>query len=210
MLFRSRAQQKKEFVRRPTRDLHRSTIGIVGLGGVGRRVAEVLSPFKTQILATDWYPIDKPPQVAELLPPDRLDEILPRIDILILCVPLTDRTRNMIDAKVIAKLRRGSILINVARGPLVVEADLVAALESGHLAAAAMDVTYKEPLPPESRLWEQTNVIITPHVGGQSARRIDDMTDFFCENIRRYQTGQPLRNLLEDKSLGFPTRRIGH
>ena len=201
-----RAQQKKEFIRRPTRDLHRSTIGIVGLGGVGRRVAEVLAPFKTRILATDWYPIDKPPHVAELLPPEKLDEILSRVDILILCVPLTSRTRDMIDAKTLAKMRRGTILINVARGPLVVEADLVAALESGQLAAAAMDVTYTEPLPPTSKLWNLPNVLITPHVGGQSARRIGDMTDFFCDNLRRFQTGQPLRNLLTDKILGFPTR----
>ena len=202
-----RAQQKKEFIRRPTRDLHRSTIGIVGLGGVGRRVAEVLAPFKTRILATDWYPIDKPPHVAELLPPEKLDQILPQVDILILSVPLTNRTRDMIDAKALAKMRRGTILINVARGPLVVEDDLVAALESGQLAAAAMDVTYTEPLPPTSKLWDLPNVIITPHVGGQSARRIDDMTDFFCDNLRRYQSGQPLRNLLTDKSLGFPVRR---
>ncbi|MGE0610258.1 MAG: NAD(P)-dependent oxidoreductase, partial [Pirellulales bacterium] len=83
---------------------------------------------------------------------------------------------------------------------------LVAALESGHLAGAALDVTEQEPLPPGSRLWEMPNVIITPHVAGQSARRIDDMTDFFCDNLRRYLAGQPLKNLV-DKQLGFPIRK---
>jgi phosphoglycerate dehydrogenase-like enzyme len=198
-----RAQQKREFIRRPTRDLHHARIGIVGLGGNGRRLAEVLSAFRTFILATDWFPENKPSTVAELLPADALDSILPRIDILILAAPLNDHTRGMIDARRLALLPRGAILINVARGGLVVEDDLIAALESGHLGGAGVDVTDTEPLPPESRLWDIPNVIITPHVGGQAATRIDDMTDFFCRNLARYFAGQPLRNLVI-KELGFP------
>ncbi|HVT30367.1 MAG TPA: NAD(P)-dependent oxidoreductase, partial [Lacipirellulaceae bacterium] len=95
------------------------------------------------------------------------------------------------------------LLINVARGPIVVTDDLVSALESGHLGGAGIDVVDPEPLPPENRLWDLPNVIITPHVGGQSATRADDMTNFFCENLRRYLTGRPLVNLV-DKRLGFP------
>ena len=200
-----RAQQQREFIRRPTRDLTGATVGIVGMGGVGRRLVEVLAAFKTRILATDWYPIDKPPQVESLWPPERLDELLPLVDVLILSVPLTDRTRGMIGAREISLLKPGSLLVNVARGPLVVEDALIAALRSGHLAGAAVDVTATEPLPATSALWELPQVIITPHVGGQSARRIDNMTDFFCENLRRDQAGEPLRNLV-DKRLGFPTR----
>ena len=200
-----RAQQQREFIRRPTRDLTGATVGIVGMGGVGRRLVEVLAAFKTRILATDWYPIDKPPQVESLWPPERLDELLPLVDVLILAVPLTDRTRGMIGAREISLRKPGSLLVNVARGPLVVEDALVAALRSGHLAGAAVDVTATEPLPATSALWELPQVIITPHVGGQSARRIDNMTDFFCENLRRDQAGEPLRNLV-DKRLGFPTR----
>jgi phosphoglycerate dehydrogenase-like enzyme len=201
-----RAQQKKEYIRRPTRDLHGRTIGIVGLGGVGRRVAEVLAPFKTRILATDMFPIDRPAHVESLWSADRLDELLPLVDVLILSVPLTPQTRWMIDARRLALLRPGAILMNVARGQLVVEKDLVAALETGHLAGSGLDVAAEEPLPPTSRLWDLPNVIITPHVGGQSATRIDDMTDFFCENLRRYQSGEPLLNLV-DKRLGFPVRQ---
>ena len=201
-----RAQQKREFIRRPTRDLHRSTIGIVGLGGVGRRIAEVLSPLKTRILATDTFPVDKPDHVESLWEAERLDELLASVDIVILSVPLTDQTRGMIDADALAKMKPGSVLVNVARGPIVVEADLVAALESGKPAAVAMDVTEVEPLPESSRLWEMPNVIITPHVAGQSTRRIDDMTDFFAENLRRHQAGEPLNNLV-DKWLGYPARR---
>ena len=198
-----RAQQKREFIRRATDDLHGKRIGIIGLGRNGRRLAEVLSHFRTTIVATDWFPVNKPPQVAELLPADAVDEILPRVDILILAAPLTNETRNMIDARRLAMLPKGAIVINVARGPLVVTDDLVAALESGHLAGAAVDVTQPEPLPLESRLWDQPNVIITPHVAGQSHSRIDNMTNFFCNNLQRYFAGQPLVNLV-DKRLGFP------
>jgi phosphoglycerate dehydrogenase-like enzyme len=205
-----RAQQKKEFIRRPTRDLTRSTVGIVGLGGVGRRLARLLAAFEVRILATDMFPVDKPEGVEALWPADRLDDLLPRVDILVLCVPLNDSTRGMINASALAKMKPGSLLVNVARGPLVVEADLVAALESGHLAGAVMDVTEQEPLPPTSALWDMPNVIITPHVGGQSAWRIDAMTNLFCRNLRRWQAGLPLINFLTDKRLGFPIRGAGY
>ena len=204
-----RAQQKREFIRRPTRDLTRSTVGIVGLGGVGRRLARLLSAFDAHILATDMFPVDKPPCVEALWPADRLDDLLAAVDILVLCVPLNDTTRGMIDAAKLAKMKPGALLVNVARGPLVVEPDLVAALDAGHLAGAVMDVTDPEPLPPASRLWALPNVIITPHVGGQSSWRIDNMTDLFCRNLRRWQAGLPLINYLADKRLGFPIRGGG-
>ncbi len=198
-----RAQASKEFIRRPTRDLHRQTVGIVGFGGVGRRIAAVLRPFRVRILAADMFPIDKPDYVEALLPHTALDELLPQLDVLLLAVPLTDLTRGMIDGRRLALLRPGAILINVARGPLVDEPALVAALESGRLWGAGVDVTAHEPLPPESKLWDQKNVIITPHVGGQSEWRIDQMTDFFVDNLARDREGRPLRNLV-DKRLGFP------
>ncbi len=204
-----RAQQNKEFVRRPTRDLTRSTVGIVGFGGVGRRLAELLSVFHARILATDMFPVDKPDYVESLLPASRLGEMLPQVDVLVLSVPLNEMTRGMIDAAVLARMKPGALLVNVARGPLVIEADLVASLAEGHLAGAVLDVTDPEPLPPSSRLWEIPGVIITPHVGGQSALRIDNMTDLFCRNLRRWQAGEPLINYLSDKKLGFPIRGEG-
>jgi D-3-phosphoglycerate dehydrogenase len=109
----------------------------------------------------------------------------------------------MIDAAALGRMKRGAILVNVGRGPLVDENALVDALESGQLDSAALDVTPDEPPRPDSRLWTAPNLVITPHVGGQAARRIDAMTDFFCDNLRRYQEDKPLRNLV-DKRLGFP------
>jgi D-3-phosphoglycerate dehydrogenase len=203
-----RAQQAREFVRLPTRDLHGATVGIVGLGGNGRRLADVLSAFRTTTLATDWFPVNKPPTVAELLPADALDAMLPRVEILILCPPLNDHTRGMINADRLARLPRGALVVNVARGPIVVERDLVEALSSGHVGGAGLDVTEEEPLPADSQLWRQPNCIITPHVGGQAASRIDDMTDLFCDNLARFLAQRPLRNLI-DKQLGFPGPQDG-
>ncbi|MEQ8788602.1 MAG: D-2-hydroxyacid dehydrogenase [Pirellulaceae bacterium] len=199
-----RAQQAREFIRRPTLDLHRTTVGIVGFGGNGRRLAEVLAPFRLRMLATDVFPEEKPDYVEALWPAERLDDLLRQSDVLILCVPLNDDTRGMIDAVALARLKPGAIVVNVARGPVIVEADLVAALQSGHLAGAGLDVTEVEPLPVESPLWDMPNVLITPHVGAQSRHRIDDTTQLMCENLRRYLAGKPLRNLV-DKRLGFPS-----
>ncbi|HVA45766.1 MAG TPA: D-2-hydroxyacid dehydrogenase [Pirellulales bacterium] len=203
-----RAQQSKEFIRRPTRDLHRATIGIVGFGGNGRRLAEVLRVFKGRILATDMFPADKPDYVDALWPADRLYDLLAASDIVVLAAPLIPSTRGMIDARALAQMKRSAILVNMARGPLVVEPALVEALRADRLAGAGLDVTQTEPLPADSPLWDLPNVIITPHVGGQSAPRIDDMTDFFCENLRRWQAGRPLLNLV-DKNLGFPVWGAG-
>lgn len=202
-------QDQREFVRRPTRDLTGATVGIVGLGGVGRRIAQVLEPFRCRILATDYFPVDRPPQVAHLGPPEELPHLLSEADILILSAPLTPETDRLIDAKALATLKPGSILINAARGRLVVTEALVDALTSGHLDSAAVDVTAEEPPPANSPLWTAPRLIITPHVAGQSKHRIDAMTEFFCDNLRRHLQGGDLVNLV-DKRLGFPdpkTRR---
>jgi len=204
-----RAQQKKEFVRRATRDLTGRTVGIVGFGGVGRRLAQLLRPFKTRILATDLFPVEKPDGVEALLPADRLEELLAAVDTVVLSLPLNELTRGMFDGAMLGKMKQGTLLANMARGPLIKTEDLVDSLESGHLAGAVMDVTDPEPLPESSRLWEMPNVIITPHVAGQSGRRIDNMTRLFCENLRRRQSGEPLINQLSDKRLGFPIRGEG-
>ncbi|MGI8979206.1 MAG: D-2-hydroxyacid dehydrogenase [Pirellulaceae bacterium] len=226
-----RAAQKKEFIRRPTLDLHGSTVGIVGLGGNGTRIAQVLRPFKTRIIATDMFPQESDPATSSgraalldgsepagaartreasgslvdaIWPADQLDRLLAESDIVILCVPLNAQTRHMIGETELARMKPGSILINVARGEVVKETDLVSALSSGHLAGAGLDVTEVEPLPAESPLWNLPNVLITPHVGAQSRRRADDTTNLITDNICRYFAGQKLLNLV-DKALGYPT-----
>lgn len=199
-----RQQQQREFIRRPTRDLTGSTVLLVGFGGNGRRLAEVLAPWKTRLLATDYFPDQPATGLDQLAGPASLGQLLPKADVVILAAPLTPQTREMIDAEAVSLMKSGSILINVARGGLVVEAAVVAGLESGHLDSAGFDVTPEEPPAAESPLWDAPGLLITPHVGGQSAHRIDRMTDLFCANLVRYSQGRPLINAV-DKRLGFPS-----
>jgi len=195
--------QRKEFIRKPTRDLTGSTVLIVGLGGNGKRLAEVLHPLKTRIFATDYFPDRPAPLVDHLGGPEQLHDFLPHADFIFLTAPLTDQTRYMINASALSVMKPGAILINVARGGLVEEQAVVEALESGHLDSAGFDVTPEEPPAQDSLLWTAPRLIVTPHVGGQSKKRIDRMTDLFCENIIRYRRGRPLINIV-DKKLGFP------
>jgi D-3-phosphoglycerate dehydrogenase len=198
-----RAEAKREFIRLPTDDLRGKTVGIVGLGGNGRMIARVLAPWDVRIVATDHFPINPPEQVEQLWGDDQVDRLLEVSDIVILTLPLNQQTLGMFDRHRLAKMRRGSYLVNVARGAVVVEAALVEALASGQLAGAGLDVTEVEPLAAESLLWDDPKVIITPHVGAQSARRVDDTTNLACLNLRRYLDGQPPLNRV-DKQLGFP------
>ena len=199
-----RAQQAREFIRQPTDDLRGKTVGIVGFGGNGRRIAEVLASFDVRLLATDLFPVDCPSYVSDLWHADALPKLLQESDIVVLCIPLNEANWHLIDSEALALMKPGATLINVARGAVVHEAALVAALKSKRLAAVGLDVAEVEPLPSESPLWEMSNVIITPHVGAQSASRVTDTTSFFCENLRRFQSGAPLLNRV-DKRLGFPT-----
>ena len=197
------AQKRREFTRHPTDDLHGKRVGIVGFGGVGKRVAELLAPYRVKIVATDYFPQVCPPHVRAVWPADKFPELLRRSDIVILCVPLTSTTRGMIGTKELSIMPRGSILINVCRGDVLVESALVDALTQGHLSGAAVDVVCNEPPDLERLVWQAPNLIITPHVAGQSGVRIDRMTDLFCENLLRFNRGSPLLNLV-DKNIGFP------
>ena len=193
----------REFVRRPTDDLHGKRIGIVGLGGNGRRLVQLLAPFQVTLAATDYYPVRQPPEVQHLWGADGLLKLARQSDILILALPLNSQTERLISREVLQAMPRGSYLINVARGQVVDEVALVEALQEGQLQAAGVDVTYVEPLPPESPLWELPNVIITPHVGAQAASRVDDSTRLAIENLKRFMANQQLLNIV-DKQLGFP------
>jgi serine/threonine-protein kinase len=207
--FNAGTPDYRKFLRRPTKDLTDATVGIAGFGGVGRRIAEILAPFRTSIIATDLYPADKPPYVDELWYADRLDSLLSQSDVTILCLPLNEQTRGLFNAERLRNIKQDALLVNVARGPLIDTDALVDVLRTGQLAGAVMDVTAPEPLPAEHPLWDFfPKVIITPHVGGQSQRRFVDVVDIFTANIKRFRSGRPLINYLtaEGKKLGFPIR----
>ncbi|MCP4773596.1 MAG: hypothetical protein GY880_05100 [Planctomycetaceae bacterium] len=203
-----KAQQAKQFVRRPTDNLFGKTIGIAGLGGNGQRIAHILRPMVNRIIATDCF-VDSATDllnqgvIDQILPDSGLDEMLPEIDVLIITLPLSSKNENLIGKKQFDLLRPGAYVINVGRGSVVETQSMVDALSNGRLGGAGFDVVEPEPLPPSSPLWEMDNVIISPHVGAQSPLRIPVTIDIFCENIKRFTTGDSLLNLV-DKNIGFP------
>ena len=203
------AQQKKQYVRRPTDNLFGKTVGIVGFGGNGQRIAQVLRPLTGQILATDCFPdacqaLVQQETVQDVLAEDQLETtLLPKADVLIVTLPLSDLNEQLIAERQLRLLKPGSYLINVGRGSVVDTDALVNNLTSGHLGGAGIDVVDPEPLPVESPLWEMENVIISPHVAAQSPHRIPVTIDLFCENLARFRMGKSLLNQV-DKKLGFP------
>ena len=160
--------------------LSQRTLGLVGYGRIGRRVAEKARAFGLEVVAYDPYASTA--DGVELL---GLDELLRRADILSLHVPLTPETRHMIGARELALLEPGSLVINIGRGGLVDEDALVAALQSGHIAGAALDVTEIEPLPLDSPLLDAPNVILTPHVAWVSEVALSDLKRLTAENALR-------------------------
>jgi D-3-phosphoglycerate dehydrogenase len=198
-----RAQAKREFIRRPTDDLKGKTVGIVGLGGNGRRIAKMLQPWGVTLVATDYFPDDRPAEVQSLWPHTDLDRLLSVSDIVILALPLNHQTEGLFDDERFRHMRRGSYLVNVARGAIVQESALVRALDLGQLGGVGLDVTEVEPLAESSRLWDDPRVIITPHVGAQATSRVDDTNRLACVNLKRYLAGEEPFNCV-DKKLGFP------
>ena len=203
-----KAQQIKEYVRRPTDNIFGKTVGIIGMGGNGHRIARVLRPMVGRIIGTDRFPeacakIVAEQTVEKVYAADELDALLPQCDVVIVTLPLSEGNEKLISDDQFGLFKAGTYLINVGRGSVVDTDSLVRALSTGHLGGAGIDVVDPEPLPADSPLWELDNVIISPHVGAQSPLRIPTTIELFCENLNRYRSGGSLLNLVE-KELGFP------
>lgn len=181
----------------PLRELAECTVGIVGLGGVGRAVARRCRALGMRVLATRRSGPDGPEGVDVEWGPGALERILPASDHLVVTVPLTGETRGMIGARELAMLPPGAVLVNVARGGVVDEGALVGALRSGRLRGAGLDVFAREPLPEDSPLWSLPNVLVTPHVSGASHRFWRRQTDLILENLERHLAGRPLVNAVD-------------
>jgi len=166
-----------------------STVLIVGYGDIGRDVERRLLPFEVEVLAVARTARDGVHTLADL--PD----LLPRVDVVILIVPGTSETRGLVDAGFLGSMKDGALLVNVARGPVVVTDDLVTALRSGRL-RAALDVTDPEPLPAGHPLWSAPNVLITPHVGGATPAMWPRAYRLVREQLGRFARGEPLANVM--------------
>nr|WP_316641718.1 hydroxyacid dehydrogenase [uncultured Roseateles sp.] len=172
-------------------ELHGRTLGLVGFGQIGQRVATVGLALGMQVLAFDPGLQERNCPLAGVRLCATLEELLQHSDVLSLHVPLTQHTRGLIAAGQLALLPRNAILINTARGEVVDEAALIAALRSGHLFAAGLDTMSVEPLPADSPLLTLPNVVLTPHVGGSTPAALAAMALGAADNVLGYLNGRP-------------------
>jgi phosphoglycerate dehydrogenase-like enzyme len=199
-----REQRQKHWERYAATDLENRTLGIVGVGAVGREVARVARAMRMAVIGVEPEIEDINPaslHLDELYPTSRLGEVLRRSEFLVLSLPHTPETERIMGKAEFELLPKGAVFINIGRGPTVEESALVDALSSGHLGGACLDVFETEPLPAESPLWEMENVLVTPHSASTSDRENSRITDLFCENLRRFLAGESLINPLDTERL---------
>jgi phosphoglycerate dehydrogenase-like enzyme len=176
------------------RDLAGQTAVVFGLGHIGREIARLAKALGLTVVGVRRSPKTSEDPVDELYPPERLAELLPRADWLIIAAPLTPQTQGLLTAELLAKLPREARLINIARGEIVDERALVEALRNGRLAGAYLDVFEKEPLPEDSPLWDMPNVIVSPHNSGAASGNDERVYEVFLENLARWHRGDALLN----------------
>lgn len=182
-----------------------ATLGLVGLGAVGREIARLARAVGARVVATRRSVgpgSSHVPDVEVVYSPDRLRELLAESDYVTLTLPHTRETGRLIGKAELASMKPGAVLINVSRGTIIDEPALIEALRSGHLGGAALDVFAVEPLPPESPLWDMPNVVVTPHTMSTAIGENELVVDLFCDNLRRFLAGEPLRNVF-DRSRGY-------
>ncbi len=182
--------------------LEGKTCGIVGLGAIGRETAKRARALGMRVVASRRTVDGEDPDCDELLPYSELNTLLAQSDFVVLCVPLTRETTHMIDAAALKLMKPTASILNIARGDVIDQDALIAALREGTIASAALDVTTPEPLVPESPLWDLPNVLLTPHTSGTSDRREGTAAALFIENLGRLLAGEPLRNLARPE-LGY-------
>lgn len=199
------AQRTSTWPKRPEwrqlsgRELYGATLLVVGLGAIGRYVARLGRGFGMHVIATrrTAQPGATDPDANELLPMSRLRDALARADFVVLSVPATPDTHHLIAAAELRAMKPDAFLVNIARGSIIDEAALIAALRAGEIGGVGLDVVEHEPLPPDNPLWTLPNVLISPHISGSTDQYSRRFTDLFLDNLARYRTGQPLRNVVD-------------
>jgi phosphoglycerate dehydrogenase-like enzyme len=173
------------------REVCGSTWLVVGVGAIGTAVAERARAFGCRVIGVRRHPDGSEP-VDEMISPDELTSALPRVDVVVLTLPATDETRNLVNDDFLAAMRPDAVLVNVARGAIVDEPALLRALDAGRPDFAVLDVVSEEPLPGDHPLWSHPKVVVTPHSSSGGHGRFARGADLFAENLRRYRAGEPL------------------
>lgn len=195
----SRAQVRHEWTRFAPTELRGKTVGIIGMGHIGDEVARLAKAFGCRVIGTrrSATAITATEYADEVRPASDLVRVLGESDYVVLSMPLTPETRGMIGERELRAMKPGAVLVNIARGPVTVEADLVRALREGWIAGAALDVFDREPLPADAPFWDMENVIVTPHISGGTEIYNARAVGIFAANLRRWLAGEPLENVVD-------------
>ncbi|MET3902984.1 D-2-hydroxyacid dehydrogenase [Paenarthrobacter sp. 4246] len=195
-------QQGRRWQHRVTRKVQGQRALVVGTGSIGREIAALFNAAGLRVSGAGRRSRPGDRCFEEIHSSKHLALVVREFDYVVLAAPLTDDTKGLVDRDVLSAMKPTAHLINVGRGELVHTDALVDALRSGSIAGAALDVVHPEPLPAEHPLWTMDNVIITPHMSGDTQDYLDDLAKLFVENLKRFSRGEPLQNMV-DKSLGF-------
>jgi phosphoglycerate dehydrogenase-like enzyme len=198
------ARAAREWRPHEFREVFGTTWLVVGVGSIGSAVAERARALGARVLGHRRHPTGREP-IDEMLPRGVLLDELPRCDVVVLAAPATAETTGLLDERFLAAMAPGSVLVNVARGALVDEAALLAALDRGRPAAAILDVFAAEPLPADSPFWDHPGVVLTPHSSAGGLARHGRVVDLFVENLERYRNGEPLQHEVRPAA-DLPTR----
>lgn len=183
-------------------ELRGKTALIVGLGNIGSEIGKIASCLGTKVIGIKKNVKNKPSFVNMVYTIDKIDTILPLADFVILSLPLTKETYHLFNMQKFRKMKKTAVIINIGRGPVIHEEEMISALKQKIIGGAALDVTEIEPLPKKSPLWEMDNVIITPHHSGPTEKFMDRAVNIFCTNLKAYLKNKPLPNLV-DKERGY-------
>ena len=194
-------QKEHRWTRRMAQPLNGKTLGILGLGAVGREVARLAHALGMRVIGTSRRATPLP-GLAEVLPPERTPEVLAQSDFVLLLLPATPETENFINAERLAMMKPSAWLLNFGRGHLIKDADLIAAAGSKKIAGAILDVFRQEPLPPEHPFWGADGIMVLPHIGGGHPTRDRTVARLFVENLGRFLDGRPLTEVV-DRAAGY-------
>jgi phosphoglycerate dehydrogenase-like enzyme len=194
-------QKSSKWVHTMPQPLTGKTLGILGLGAIGQEVARLASAFGMRVIGTRRRPTPMP-NVAEILPPERTDEVLAQSDYVLLLLPATPATDNFINAERLAKMKPTAWLLNFGRGHIIKDDDLIAAAKARKIAGAVLDVFRQEPLPADHPFWKAEGIIVLPHIGGPHPQRDRFVARLFVENLGRFLDGAPLKEVV-DRAAGY-------
>jgi phosphoglycerate dehydrogenase-like enzyme len=194
-------QKKSLWGHRVATPLNDKTLGILGLGAIGQEVARLATALGMRVIGTKRRPAPMP-DLAEVLPSDRTDDVLAQSDYVLLLLPATPETANFINAERLGWMKKSAWLLNFGRGHLIQDDDLIEAVKSKRIAGAVLDVFRQEPLPKEHKFWTTKGILVLPHIGGPHPDRDSIVARLFVENLRRFLDGQPLKEVV-DRAAGY-------